>query len=218
MIDNPHTCLEIDLSALTHNYRLLRSILPRQTRFMGVVKANAYGSDSPAIALKLQELGADYLAVAFTAEGGYLREHGIRLPIMVLHPQPSDLDHLIRHHLEPSLYSKRLESFAEAVKTQGGKEYPIHLEFNTGLNRLGFRESDLDWIKGALAKKKCLQLRSIFSHLAASDDLDQKAFTLGQLEAFGILFVPFFERIFMWGLMIVILIWRPRGLFGERKE
>jgi len=41
---------------------------------------------------------------------------------------------------------------------------------------------------------------------------------LGQLEAFGILFVPFFERMFMWGLMLIILIWRPRGLFGEREE
>jgi branched-subunit amino acid ABC-type transport system permease component len=41
---------------------------------------------------------------------------------------------------------------------------------------------------------------------------------LGQLEAFGILYVPFFERIFMWGLMMVILIWRPRGLFGEKRE
>jgi len=44
------------------------------------------------------------------------------------------------------------------------------------------------------------------------------ALILGQLHAFGILYVPFFERIFMWGLMMVILIWRPRGLFGERKE
>jgi branched-chain amino acid transport system permease protein len=44
------------------------------------------------------------------------------------------------------------------------------------------------------------------------------ALILGQLEAFGILYVPFFERIFMWGFMMVILIWRPRGLFGEKRE
>jgi len=44
------------------------------------------------------------------------------------------------------------------------------------------------------------------------------ALILGQLEAFGILYFPFFDRIFMYGLMMVILIWRPRGLFGEKKE
>jgi branched-chain amino acid transport system permease protein len=44
------------------------------------------------------------------------------------------------------------------------------------------------------------------------------ALILGQLEAFGILYVPFFERIFMYGLMAAILIWRPRGLFGEPRE
>lgn len=182
---NAHTCLQIDLSALAHNYALLRSQLPQQTRFMGVVKANGYGSDSVAVARKLEALGAEYLAVAFTREGAFLREHGIRLPIMVLHPQPSDLELLIKHCLEPSLYSRRiLEGFAKAVRKSAPDGYPIHLEFNTGLNRLGFREEDLGWLPQWIQAQKGLQLRSVFSHLAASDDLSQADFTRAQLEAF----------------------------------
>ncbi len=185
MPNSPHTCLEIDLSALAHNYRLLRSRLPGGTRFMGVVKANAYGSDAVAIARTLQELGADYLSVAFTNEGAFLRQEGIQLPIMVLHPQPSDLDEVIRHSLEPSLYSRRLlEGFTAAVKKRNLEKYPIHLEFNTGLNRLGFREEDLQWLSETLTGENSLKLLSVFSHLAASDDLEEQEFTQAQIAAF----------------------------------
>lgn len=185
MPHSPHTRLEIDLSALAHNYRYLRSGLAAETRFMGVVKAQAYGSDAVAIAKKLEALGADYLAVAFTAEGSFLRRAGISLPIKVLHPQPSDLEELVESELEPSLYSKKLLlQFRDVVKAGGHKRYPVHLEFNTGLNRLGFREADLDWIPETIAEDDHLSVLSVFSHLAASDDLKQRAFTTGQLTTF----------------------------------
>ncbi len=80
------TILEIDLSALENNYRYLRSKIQPETKFMAVVKAYAYGSDAQAIALQLQELGADYFAVAYVNEGIYLRKAGITQPILVLAP------------------------------------------------------------------------------------------------------------------------------------
>ncbi|MBC2838090.1 alanine racemase [Robiginitalea sp. SC105] len=179
------TVLEVDLGALAHNYRLLRSRLLPETRFLGVVKAYAYGSDSLAIAKKLESLGADYLAVAFTDEGVFLREGGIRLPILVLHPQPSGLGDLITHCLEPSLYSPRiLRLFLQEAKARKQKDFPVHLKFNTGLNRLGFWENDVDWIQGQLDTGNTLSIRSVLSHLAASDDLGEAEFTRRQIDGF----------------------------------
>ena len=85
------TVLEIDLLALEHNYRFLKSRLDPKTKFLGVVKAFAYGSDSVAIAKKLEALGADYFAVAYVSEGVALREAGIKTRILVLHPLPVSL-------------------------------------------------------------------------------------------------------------------------------
>jgi alanine racemase len=186
MPGNHDTVLEVDLSALAHNYALLRSKLRSSTRFLGVVKAYAYGSESLAVARKLESLGADYLAVAFTEEGVLLRQQGIQLPILVLHPQPSGLSDLITHCLEPNLYSRQIFcSFQEVAQGAGQKNYPVHLEFNTGLNRLGFRENDLEWIAAQLRDATPYSVRSVFSHLAASDDLKQHAFTKQQIDRFA---------------------------------
>ena len=81
------TVLEIDLKALEHNFKYLKSKLKPQTKFLAVVKAFAYGSDASEIAKQLQNLNVDYLAVAYVNEGVALRDVGITLPILVLHPQ-----------------------------------------------------------------------------------------------------------------------------------
>lgn len=179
------TVLEIDLRALTHNYRFLRAKLVTDTKFLAVVKAFAYGSDMVAIAHHLANLGVDYFAVAYVKEGVLLREAGIKTPILVLHPQIINFGPLIEYGLEPSLYSPRiLRTFLEAAEKRGLQQYPVHLKFNTGLNRLGFWENDIDFIKKTLETKKELQIRSIFSHLAATEDLNEKEFTQKQIATF----------------------------------
>ena len=102
MPKNPETVLEIDLDALAHNYAALRSRIRPETRLLGVVKAFAYGSEATEIARKLEALGADYLAVAYTSEGVFLRKAGIRLPILVLHPPPVGREDIIEACLAPS--------------------------------------------------------------------------------------------------------------------
>ena len=83
------TVLEIDLDALGHNFRYLKSKLKDTTKLLGVVKAYGYGRDAVEIAKELQHLGVDYLAVAYVKEGVLLRKFGITVPILVLHPQPA---------------------------------------------------------------------------------------------------------------------------------
>lgn len=179
------TTLQIDLNALEHNYRFLKSKLAQKTKFLAVVKAFAYGSDMVTITKKMESLGADYFAVAYVKEGILLRNAGIKSPILVLHPQPINFHELIEYSLEPSLYSpKILKLFLKVAKDKEQTEYPIHVKFNTGLNRLGFWENDVDYIVEHLKDRKELKVISVFSHLAASEDATEKPFSLTQIETF----------------------------------
>lgn len=180
------TRLEIDLSALRHNYAYITSKLAPDVKSMAVVKAFAYGSDSTAVAKELVALGVHYLAVAYVAEGKVLREAGIQTPILVLHPQPDSFEDLLHHCLEPSIYSKRvLKLFTSFALKEKQHYYPVHLKFNTGLNRLGFQEKDIGLILDHLHTNKSLKVQSIFSHLVASEDLDEKEFTENQIQQFN---------------------------------
>ncbi|WP_142784622.1 alanine racemase [Changchengzhania lutea] len=179
------TVLEIDLKALKHNFEYLKSKLASQTKFLAVVKAFAYGSDAATIARYLQDLKVDYFAVAYSNEGIALRKAGITTPILVLHPQAVSFKALIDYNLEPSLYSfKILQEFIDIASAENQKHYPVHIKFNTGLNRLGFNKDDVKTVLSTLKKKTSVKVESLFSHLAASEDLEEKTFTINQINAF----------------------------------
>ncbi|WP_430428813.1 alanine racemase [Maribacter litoralis] len=180
------TVLEIDLNALGHNYNFLRSKIKPDTKFMAVVKAYAYGSESVAIANHLHDLGADYFAVAYVNEGITLRKGGITAPILVLHPQKIHFATLIEHQLEPSIYSLSiLSDFIATASSLNIQEYPVHLKFNTGLNRLGFSADELPDISNLIHQQKAIKVIAVLSHLAATEDHEEKEFTNLQLTRFS---------------------------------
>ena len=179
------TVLEIDLKALKQNFEYLKSRIKPETKFLAVVKAFGYGSDSVEVAKYLENLNVDYFAVAYTSEGIALRNAGIKTPILVLHPLPIHFEEIIEFSLEPNLYnSKVLKEFIDVLKTKKLNSYPIHIKFNTGLNRLGFSEKDIDTIIDKLKMSNVTKVMSIFSHLAATEDLNENDFTLTQIDAF----------------------------------
>jgi len=179
------TILEIDLKALKYNLAFIKSKLKSNTKFLAVVKAFAYGSDAIEIAKCLEELKVDYFAVAYTNEGIALRNAGIQTPILVLHPQPVNFKAIIERCLEPSIYSQRvLKEFLAVAEVEKQHQYPIHLKFNTGLNRLGFAETDIVTILNCLNSSQAVHVKSLFSHLAASEDKDEKSFTENQIKSF----------------------------------
>ncbi|MCL5246397.1 alanine racemase [Cellulophaga sp. 20_2_10] len=179
------TVLEINLNFLEQNYKYLKSKLAPNTMFLAVVKAFAYGSDQVQIAKKITELGADYLAVAYTSEGVAIRKAGIKTPILVLHPQEVNFEEIVVYNLEPSIYSDRvLDQFIAYVSSIEKENYPIHLKFNTGLNRLGFLEGDIDQIVKKIKETTSIKVASAFSHLAASEDISEKEFTEQQIQYF----------------------------------
>lgn len=179
------TTLEINLKALAHNYTYLRSHIANSVKFMGVIKAYAYGSESLVIAQKLIALGADRLAVSYSYEGVELRQSGINQPILVFHPQPMHFEDIIKHKLTPTLYSMRtLEAFIKVAESQSLKAYPVHINLNTGMNRLGFNQEDLETVKAKLKHTETIKVEGLYSHFAASEDPKEREFTQSQIKRF----------------------------------
>jgi alanine racemase len=186
MLKAQETILEIDLKSLKHNFKYLKSRINKDTMFMAVVKAFAYGNEASQIANYLENLGVDYFAVAYIDEGVALRKAGVKTPILVLHPQTVNFKILLENNLEPSIYnSKILKEFIIVASAEKKQNYPVHIKFNTGLNRLGFWQDEVKMIHKIIGETKNINVKSIFSHLAASEDLDEKLFTLNQIETFN---------------------------------
>jgi Alr-MurF fusion protein len=179
------TVLEINLNAMMHNLNYFKSKLKPETKLVAMVKAFSYGSGSFEIANLLQFQRADYLAVAFADEGVALREAGITMPIMVMNPEKSSFDLIINYQLEPEIFSfKVLQQFAEAVEKSGEIHFPVHLKLDSGMHRLGFMEQDMDELITVLKKQEQLQVKSVFSHLAGSDEVQFDNFTRQQIALF----------------------------------
>lgn len=179
------TVLQINLTALAHNLKQYQKALLPATKIMAMVKAFAYGSGSAEIASVLQFHKVAYLGVAYADEGIDLVKAGISLPIMVMNPEAASFSAMVEHNLQPALYSwPLLRNFEAYVESQGLSNYPVHLEVETGMNRLGFAPEQITELGRHLSSRPTLQVQSLFSHLAASEDPGQDAFTHQQAGRF----------------------------------
>jgi alanine racemase len=185
------TVLEINLNAVVHNLNYFRSRLKPGTKIMAMVKAFSYGSGSYEIANALQFHHVDYLAVAYADEGVELRKAGLTLPIMVMNPEEQSYDSMIQYQLEPEIFSFRVLSlFDEAARRsrkmmEGNKRLNIHIKLDTGMHRLGFEEKDINELVVRIRNNKFLAIRSVFSHLAGSDEQVHDEFTRTQIARFA---------------------------------
>ena len=186
------TWAEIDLDALRHNYDALRRHVGQNVKFLGVVKADAYGHGAVQVSRVLQRLGADYLAVSSADEALELRQNGIAMPILILgHTPKEQVGLLIEKNITQAVTceAKALEYSAEAVKCGGILK--IHVKVDTGMSRLGYlcRDSHFDGgVEGIV--RACtlpgLSAEGIFTHFAVSDeeDGDSRAYTKEQYDLF----------------------------------
>lgn len=155
---------------LTHNYNVLRSKIGDKTKFIAVVKANAYGSALAPFAQHLVNLGVDALAVAYTEEGVQLRALGIQIPILVFYPQIPTLHVLVSNSLQPCLYNPTLFlELKKIVLQERHSNYPVHIKYNTGLNRVGFLPNEVNWVLNQI-RTAPFAIQSVYSHLAASEE------------------------------------------------
>ncbi|MBD3637813.1 MAG: alanine racemase [Crocinitomicaceae bacterium] len=184
--DKKHvTQLEISLSGMRHNLNVFRSVLDKETKTLVMVKAQSYGTGLVEIAQFLQNENVDYLGVAYADEGVALRKAGIHLPILVMNPEKNAFDDIVAYELEPSIYSVViLQSFLHHLILKQVTGFPIHVKIDTGMNRLGFGEEDLDELLETLETQPEVYIKTVFSHLAAADDTKEKNFTFAQIREF----------------------------------
>ncbi|MGB0929598.1 MAG: bifunctional UDP-N-acetylmuramoyl-tripeptide:D-alanyl-D-alanine ligase/alanine racemase [Chitinophagales bacterium] len=194
------TVLEINLNAIVHNLKVYRQLLQKNTKMMVMVKALSYGSGSFEVANLLQYYQVDYLGVAYTDEGVALRKAGITLPIMVLNPSPSSFDALLQYDIEPEIYSLwQLQQLDEHLQhTSVSVEFPIsiHLKLETGMNRLGFEESELPDLIQHLQHNPQFEVVSILSHLSASDEAQHDGFSREQMRRYKVMHNYLQENLF----------------------
>lgn len=183
------TILEVHLNAIVHNLNYYKSLLQPGVKIMAMVKAFSYGTGSFEIANLLQFNRVDYLGVAFTDEGKELRKAGITLPILVMNPDESGFDDMIKYHLEPEIYNMRmLELFEKALDRNNYEgSCAIHLKLDTGMHRLGFEENDIPQLSAKLNNNKRFAVRSVFSHLASSANSNFDDFTREQFQRYELM-------------------------------
>ncbi len=179
------TVMEVNLTALVHNFKKLRSYINRDTKAMAMIKADAYGCGALQVAQTLSHHHCDYFGVAVADEGVELRNAGISTNIIVMDPEPGTFDLLIKYNLEPEIYSFRmLEKFAAFTTSAGVKAHPIHIKIDTGMHRLGFLETDMPLLVEKLKGMNGVKAVSAFSHLAAAEDPNEDEFTASQIGKF----------------------------------
>ncbi|PLX21117.1 MAG: bifunctional UDP-N-acetylmuramoyl-tripeptide:D-alanyl-D-alanine ligase/alanine racemase [Salinivirgaceae bacterium] len=176
------TVLQVNLNALADNLNYFKSILKKDVGIIAMVKAFSYGSGSHEIAQLLDYNRVSYLAVAFADEGVDLRTRGIQLPIMVMNPAESDFSNLITFGLEPVVFDfEMLSKLISFMQKEGERRFPFHLKTNTGMNRSGFNGEDIQTLIHKLKGSAALELKTVFTHLAAADEPQHDAFTHEQV-------------------------------------
>lgn len=176
----------VDLDALAHNYRLLRTRLSPQARFMAIIKANAYGHGSLRVAALLQELGADWFGAATLAEALELREGGITKPILILgYTPPEEAEILAGQQITQAVFSARYAAALSKQAAAAGVQVDVHLKLDSGMNRLGFSPREREKIK-AVYTDPHLECSGIFTHFAVADEFnpDSRAETALQFDRF----------------------------------
>ena len=178
------TWAEIDLGRLARNYHALRGLTEPGCKFLGVVKANAYGHGAVPVAKKLEELGADYLAVACLDEAVELRRAGIKRPILILGVTPTAYaDVLLEHDITQAVGDLDTARALSAAAVAAGRTLKVHIKVDTGMSRLGFLWSHdaAEEIRQAAALPG-LDCEGIFTHFANADG--DEAYTMAQFTRF----------------------------------
>lgn len=184
-LETMRTWAEVDLGKLEHNYHALRACAPG-SRFVGVVKANAYGHGAVAVGRRLEQLGADYLAVACLHEAAELRQAGISIPILILGVTPPALARqVVELGVTQTVFTMELaQALSQAARNKGVRA-KIHIKVDTGMSRLGVLAHDGKAAAGEIARLCAvphLEAEGIFTHFADADG--DEAYTMLQFTRF----------------------------------
>lgn len=186
------TWAEVSLENLVHNMRAIRAHVPAGTKYLGVVKAFAYGHGAVPAARALEAAGADYLAVACLDEALELRAGGVALPILILGVTPAEaVPTLLEHDITQTVACEADARAYSELAAAAGKRLRVHLKVDSGMSRLGFLCDEAHMAASVAAMAAVCALpgldpEGIFTHFAVSDEpgADCVAYTRRQFDRF----------------------------------
>lgn len=180
------TLVEFDLTNLKENLSVFKNSLNPGVKLLAMVKAQSYGSGVEKMASFLSNQGIDYFGVAYADEGVELRNEGITAPILVMNAEEEGFENCIQHHLEPAIFSfRQLENFIKELIISGVSNFPVHIKIDTGMKRLGFELDQLQQLADILKSQPEIRIKSLYTHLAESDNLRDSRFTNLQISRFN---------------------------------
>lgn len=191
-LNTKRTWAEISLDNIVHNMNVIRATLPAGTKFLGVVKADAYGHGAVAVSRCLEQNGADYLAVSCLDEALELRRADVKLPILILGHTPAEyVSTLLREDLTQTVTNKAKALEYDAAAAACGTALRIHIKLDTGMSRLGFLCAGQHFsggVENIAAACACphLEPEGIYTHFAMSDEpgAEAEAYTRAQFRLF----------------------------------
>ncbi|MHC1748490.1 MAG: alanine racemase [Cellulosilyticaceae bacterium] len=170
----PRVVAEVSMEALKHNYRQIRTLIPKDTQVMGIVKADGYGHGAIEVAQILEKEGVNRFAVAIAKEGEELRTAGITAPILVLgYTPPADIPTLIENDLTQTVFSYEMAEYISREATILEKDVNVHVKVDTGMGRIGFLScpKSIEEIQ-LIAQLPHINLEGIFTHFSTADEED----------------------------------------------
>ena len=182
------TWAEIDLKAIVDNMNAMKARLRPETRFLGVVKADAYGHGAVPVARALEDAGCDYLAVATLPEAMQLRDGGVRLPVLILgYTTPEETEALLENDVTQAVSSLPMAEALSERAERLRKKLKVHLALDTGMGRFGAlchdgRDATEEYAR--ILRLPGLDVEGVFTHFAVSDEPDGGSYTRAQYEAF----------------------------------
>lgn len=175
---------EIDLSALRHNYKIIRQSLADGAKLCAVVKANAYGHGAAAVAREALAAGATHLAVATVSEAAELRRAGFSTPLLVLGLiDPREVAEAVALDATQTVANLALAEAISAEARRQEKTAKLHLAIDTGMGRIGCTPAEAADLARAIAALPNIELEGAFSHFAMAD-VEDKAHAREQLALF----------------------------------
>ncbi len=196
------TWAEIDLDALSDNYRVIRNHVGDEVKILAAVKANAYGHGAVACARRLAREGVDWFGVALPEEGIELREAGIEKPILCLGGfWPGQEGACLTNRLTPVVYRLDMIEALDRAARAAGVIADVHLKIDTGMGRLGVRTDQLAEFCDGLRSHRSISVGGLMTHLAVADDENRQEFTGEQMRKFHEAVAAFRARGFSPGLI-----------------
>jgi alanine racemase len=162
----------IDLSALGHNFKELKSIVSPGTRIMGIVKSDAYGHGSIPVSRTLVKHGVDRLGVAHLHEALELRQNGIGLPVVILSgiKTREEAGAVIDNQLIPVLFDAEVAQILGDECARRGRKLHVQVKVDTGMGRLGFPQSELRSALQRIMAGRSLIIEGLTSHFSSADE------------------------------------------------